>query len=125
MSHGDILGIVIGVVGLILLWYRLHGAIVNWTLVGAGLLSAGLLAKWVDPYKSWSVDGVGIAGVVTVALIVVFYAEVIKGENKHPWIAPAVSFMVGVAFVLTLGSVGQVILPAAHLPAVTSHIQHN
>jgi hypothetical protein len=125
MSHGVILGIAVGAVAVILLWYNLHGALVNWILVGAGLLSAGLLAKWIDPYKSWEVGGVAIAGIITIILMVIFYAEVIKGQNKHPWIAPAVSFMVGVAVVLTLGSVGQVILPAAHLPAVTSVVKHN
>lgn len=125
MSHGEILGIAVGLVALIFLWYGLHVSFTNWILVGAGLLSAGFLAKWIDPYKTWTVGGVGIAGLITIVLGVLFYAEVIKGQNKHPWIAPAVSFAVGVAVVLTLGSAGQVILPAGHLPAVTSVVKSN
>jgi hypothetical protein len=125
MSHGAILGIAIAVVAVILLWYRLHGPLTNWILVGAGLLSASFLAKWIDPYKTWSIGGVGVAGIATIVLLVVFYAEVIKGQTKHPWIGPAVSFAVGVAMVLTLGAAGQVILPSSHIPNVTSVVQHN
>jgi hypothetical protein len=60
-----------------------------------------------------------------VVIFALFYAEVVKGHGRSRWIAPVVSALFGVSLVLTLGAAGSLILPAGHMPATTSIIQHN
>jgi hypothetical protein len=125
VNHGEILAVAIGVIAIVMAWYRLHGSFVNWLLVGAGLLGADLIKQWLVPYMTWTVSGLSIVGIITIVIFIVFYAEVIRGANKHHLIAPLVSFATGAALVLTLGAATSVVMPAGHLPATTAVIQHN
>lgn len=128
MSHGVILGVAVGAVCVVFLLYRAHASFTNWMLVGAGAALAGLAARYVGPYLAVTTDGLSIAGIATIVILALFYCEVIKGYDlpfSVPLVKPAVSLMAGLALVLTLGTAGQMLMPAAHhQPATTSVVRH-
>lgn len=127
MSHGEIIAIAIGIVGLIFALHGQHLGFTNWLLVAGGLLGAGLLKRYAAPYLGASVDGVAVLGFVGIAIYALFYVRVVKGasSSRQWWIEPLLSLAFGAAVVLCFSAAGQLILPAGHGPSVISVVRHN
>lgn len=128
MTHGEIIAIGIGLVGVILLMHNRHVSFVNWLLFGAGLLGAGLVKTYLTPYLGSTVDGLSVLALLALALGATFYCQVVqKDGSRFKWLTPAVSLAFGAVLLLGVSAVGQMVLPSGHMPATTSfiQIQHN
>jgi hypothetical protein len=126
MSHGEILGIAIGIVAIILVAHGHHVTFANWLLVGFGLLGAGLIKRYAAPYLGATFNGVAVLGFVGIAVYALFYARIVRGSGsqKYWWADPLLSFAFGAAVILCFSAAGQLILPAGHVPITTGVVTH-
>ena len=120
MTPTEFISIGLAAIAALFIWKGLHTGVTNWLLLLAGIVGgASLASQWLIPLiRRYPLQ----AGLVTLVIWALFYAEVIKKHDPHFIRTGAASLATGMSLVLCLGAVGQVISLAGHNtgPAVTS-----